>query len=153
MELNTILHVFMLVSPTILLMVNTTRIKIGVILMTYAPEPFDMRRVGPAVDLALEAATADFGIILEPVKRNYSGVCPYEPPVGILSDLYHKENIKGVIGPACSQGLMASARLAQYMKLPMITGLGDLVIRRENIDSFNTLSILSYDLRKMSREY
>lgn len=153
MEINIVLHVLMLMAPTTISLVNTTRIKIGVILMTSAPEPFDMRRVGPAVDLALEVASAKLGITLEPVKRNYSGVCPYEPPVGLLSELYHKENIKGVIGPACSQGLLASARLAQYMKLPMITGLGDLVERRDNVDMFNTLTILSYDLRKISCEY
>lgn len=75
--------------------VLSTKIKIGVILMESAPEPFDMRRVGPAVDIAIEAARTNFGITLDPVKRNYSGVCPYEPPVGILSDLFHKENIKG----------------------------------------------------------
>ncbi|XP_053402705.1 atrial natriuretic peptide receptor 1-like [Mercenaria mercenaria] len=130
--------------------VYSATIKIGVILMESAPEPFDMRRVGPAIDLAIESARTSLGVNLEPIKRNYSGVCPYEPPVGLLSDLYQLENIKGVIGPACSQGLLASARLAQYFKLPMITGLGDLVIRRNDIDMFKSLTILSYDLRKLS---
>jgi hypothetical protein len=133
--------------------VTPSSIKIGIILMESAPEPFDMRRVGPAIDLALESARVNLGITLEPIKRNYSGVCPYEPPVGILSDLYHSENIKGILGPACSQGLLASARLAQYIKLPMVTGLGDLIVRRENVDMFKSLTILSYDLRKLSCKY
>ncbi|KAL4224613.1 Nitrogen permease regulator 2 [Mactra antiquata] len=109
-----------------------------------------MRRVGPAIDIAMVDAKTRTGINFNVVTRNYSGVCPYEPPVGLLSELYHHEDIKGVIGPACSQGLMSSGRLAQYLKIPMITGLGDLVIRERNVDMFESLTILSYDLQKLS---
>ena len=149
------MHVFeeCVILLLLTVIVTPTNIKVGIVLMESAPEPFDMRRVGPAIDLALESVRNDLGITLEPVKRNYSGICPYEPPVGILSNLYHTENIKGVLGPACSQGLLASARLAQYIKLPMVTGLGDLVVRRNNVDMFKSLTILSYDLQKLSCEY
>lgn len=130
--------------------VHATSIKVGVILMESAPEPFDVRRVGPAIDIAMENARSEIGINFNPVKRNYSGVCPYETPVGLLSELYYEDGIKGVLGPACSQGLLASGRLAHYLKMPMITGLGDLVVRQENVDMFQTLTILSYDLQKLS---
>ena len=134
--------------------VSSSPIKVGIILMQSASnEPFDMRRCAPAIDIAMEVAGRDLGIILQPVYRNYSGVCLYEPPVGLLAEMYNTEGIKGVIGPACSQGLHAAGRLAQYLKIPMVTGLGDLVVRKEDVDMFETLTILSYNLKKLSCKF
>jgi hypothetical protein len=121
--------------------------------MEYAYEPFDMRRLGPAIDLGIDTAREKLGVNMEPLKRNFSGLCPYEPPVGILSELYYLENIRGLIGPACSQSLLAAARLAQYLKLPMVTGLGDLSPRKKDVDMFKSLTKLSYDVEKLSCKY
>lgn len=130
-------------------------IKIGIILMNSAPEPFDVRRVGPAIDIALETANKNFGVNMTTVLRAYSGdhVCEYEPPVGLLAELYSQDNVKGVLGPACSQGLQASGRLAQYLNIPMVTGLGDLIVRQKPVDMYKTLTILSYNLQKLSCKY
>lgn len=135
--------------------VMCTSIKIGIILMESAPEPFDLRRIGPAIDIAMEEAVNSLGVRFEPVYKNYSGdsVCSYEVPVGLLAELYSGESVQGVIGPACSQGLLSSGRLAQYLKLPIVTGLGDLVIRKDNVDMFKTLTIMSYNLQKLSCKY
>lgn len=129
-----------------------TTIKVGVILMESAPEPFDIRRVGPAIDIAMVVANDEFGITFDPVYKNYTDnhVCAYEPPIGLLAELHSVDKIKGVIGPACSQGLQGAGRLAQYLKLPMVTGLGDLIVRQDVVDMFKTMTILSYDLRKLS---
>ena len=129
---------------------DSVSVKIGIILMESAPEPFDLRRVGPAIDIAHERVIRDFNVTFDAVFRSYQGVCPHEPPVGILSEMYHYSKVKAVLGPACSQGLEAAARLAQYLRLPMVTGLGDLVIRRDGVDMFDSLTILSYDLQKLS---
>ncbi|KAH3886458.1 hypothetical protein DPMN_010467 [Dreissena polymorpha] len=121
--------------------------------MEASSKPFDIRRVGPAIDIAMEDAARTLNMTFEVIKRPYSGDCPYEPPVGLLSMLYHQEGIDAVLGPACSQGIPAAARLAQYLKLPMVTGLGDLVIRKTDVDMFKTLTILSYNLQKLSGTY
>ncbi|KAL4229979.1 Nitrogen permease regulator 2 [Mactra antiquata] len=129
--------------------INIT-VKVGIILIESIAEPFDLPRVGPALSIAFEHIQEDFGITFEPVYRNYSGRCPWEPPLGILSELYYYENIEALIGPACSQGVESSARLAQYLKLPMVSGLGDLALRQYPTDMFKTLTKLSYNIQKIS---
>lgn len=128
-----------------------TTIKIGVLLMTEATEPFDLRRTGPALQIGFEKAERDYGIKFDVVYHNYTGFCPKETVVGHLSELYYHDNVKAVIGPACSATIEAAGRLARYLKLPMVTGLGDLVVRDViNEDLYETLTILSYNLGKLS---
>lgn len=66
-------------------------------------------------------------------------------------ELYQDKNIQAVIGPACSESIMGAARLAEYLRLPMVTGVGDLVVRQtRNDDMYETLTILSYNIGKLS---
>ena len=131
-----------------------TTIKIGVLLMTSAPEPFDMKRTVPALTIAFERARSEFGIDFDVIYHNYTGFCPKQTVVGHLSELYYHDNVKAVIGPACSSTIVAAGRLAQYLELPMVTGLGDLVVRDlMDHDMYTTLSILSYNLQKLSSKY
>lgn len=125
-------------------------VKVGVILIENISEPFDLPRVGPALSIAFERIEDAFSIKFDPVYRNYSGICPYEPPLGILTSLYYSEHIQAVIGPACSQGVEMNARLAQYLRLPMVTGLGDLALRDPPTTKFETLTKLSYNVKKIS---
>ncbi|XP_060570066.1 atrial natriuretic peptide receptor 1-like [Ruditapes philippinarum] len=128
-----------------------TTIKIGVLLMTEATEPFDLRRTGPALEIGFEDAKSNYGITFEVLYHNYTGFCPKETVIGHLSELYYEDNVKAVIGPACSGTIIAAGRLAQYLKLPMVTGLGDLVVRDPmDNDMYESLTILSYNLRKLS---
>lgn len=128
-----------------------TTIKIGVLLMTEATEPFDLRRTGPALVIGFEDARNRYGINFDVLYHNYSGFCPKEVAIGHLSELYYVNQVKAVIGPACSGTIIAAGRLAQYLKLPMVTGLGDLVIRNPmDADMYESLTILSYNLRKLS---
>jgi len=127
-------------------------IKLGFIVMESAPEPFDIRRLGPAVDIALEASVTEYNVTFELERRTYPGVCPYEPPPGLFSELYHKHDIRALLGPACSQGVLSVGRLAAYFGVPMVTGLGDLIVRRPE-DPYKSLTILSYDLQKLSCKY
>ncbi|XP_071172165.1 atrial natriuretic peptide receptor 1-like [Mytilus edulis] len=128
---------------------ETTTVKIGVLLMTSAPEPFDQRRVGPALDIAFERAEAEYGVKYEVIVRNYTGNCPKQTVIGYLSELYYIENVKAVIGPACSETIEAAGRLAQYLEMPMISGVGDLVIRKQK-DMYTTFTRMSYNLDKLS---
>ena len=122
--------------------------------MTESDKPFDMRRITPAIMIAFEKVEAELDIDIVPVLQNYTGSCPWDAPVGRLSELYHDHNVHGVIGPACSQGLESAGRLAQYLKMPMVSGLGDLLIREPFLgDMYTTLTLLSYNLRKLSCKY
>lgn len=119
--------------------------------MTEATEPFDLRRTGPALEIGFEDARNRYGINFDVLYHNYSGFCPKEVAIGHLSELYYVNQVKAVIGPACSGTIIAAGRLAQYLKLPMVTGLGDLVIRDPmDVDMYESLTILSYNLRKLS---
>ena len=122
--------------------------------MTESDKPFDMRRVLPALKIAFERIEEDLDISVEPVIHNYTGSCPWDEPVGKLSKLYHEYRVAGIIGPACSQGLESAGRLAQYLKIPIVSGLGDLLIREPFLgDMYETLTILSYNLKKLSCKY
>ncbi|KAL4224612.1 hypothetical protein ACF0H5_015310 [Mactra antiquata] len=128
-----------------------TTIKIGVLLMTEATEPFDLRRVGPALKIGFDHALNNYGIHFDVVYHNYSGFCPKEKAIGHLSELYYHDDVKAFVGPACSATIKAAGRLAQYLEIPMVTGLGDLVVRNEmEEDMYESLTILSYNLRKLS---
>jgi hypothetical protein len=128
-----------------------TTINVGILLMTEATEPFDLRRTGPAIEIGFEHAFSKYGIHFNPVFHNYTGYCPKEKVVGHLTELYYLYHVQAVIGPACSSTIVAAGRLAQYLKLPMVTGLGDLVVRDPlNDDMYKSLTILSYNLWKLS---
>lgn len=141
-----VLIVYMCVSSS-----QQTTIKIGVLLMTEAPEPFDLRRTAPALELGFERARSQYGINFEVLYHNYTGFCPKETVIGYLSELYYNDHVQALIGPACSATIVAAGRLAQYLKLPMVTGLGDLVVRDPmDADMYQTLTVLSYNLGKLS---
>lgn len=129
-----------------------TEIKVGVLLMTEAVEPFDLRRVGPAIDIAFDISEKYYGIKYNPVVMNYTGFCPKQASVGHFSELFFYHNIQAVIGPACSETLLSVGRLAQYLKTPVVSGVGDLIIRSPS-DMYTTFTRMSYNLGKFSSKY
>ncbi|XP_021348353.1 atrial natriuretic peptide receptor 1-like [Mizuhopecten yessoensis] len=127
-----------------------TEIKVGVLLMTSAPEPFDLRRIGPALDIAFEQSERRYGIKYNVFVHNYTeGTCPRQTTIGHYAELAYQQNIQAVIGPACSQSLDAVGRLAQYLKMPIISGVGDLIIRT-GPEMYTTLTRTCYNLGKFS---
>ena len=54
-----------------------------------------------------------------------------------------------LIGPGCSGDLTVASKLATYYELPQVTGVGDLVLGK---DDYPTLTRLSYSLEKQSGE-
>ena len=132
---------------------NNVTIKVGVLLMTNSTFPVDLPRVGPAIDKGIEEVRIRYGINFVPVVRNYSVWCTrarYTSP-GYLADLYYKDDVRAFIGPACSYAVQSSGRLAEYLRVPMVTGLGDLTERNPSEDDmFETTIILSYNIRKLS---
>ena len=131
-------------------------LNVGVLLMTNSTFPVDLRRVGPAIDMGVEEVERRYGIHFQTVVANYSVWCErarYIAP-GYLSDMFYHQNISVFIGPACSYAVETSARMAEYLRVPLVTGLGDLVIRKpDEEDMFQTTAILSYNIRKLSGKY
>ena len=128
-------------------------LNVGVLLMTNSTFPVDLRRVGPAIDMGVEEVRRRYDIQFNTVVANYSVWCQrarYIAP-GYLGDMYYKQNISVFVGPACSYAVETSARIAEYLRVPLVTGLGDLVIRKPmQEDMFETTAILSYNIRKLS---
>ena len=128
-------------------------LNVGVLLMTNSTFPVDLRRVGPAIDMGVEEVRKRYDIEFNTVVANYSVWCErarYIAP-GYLMDMYYYQNITVFVGPACSYAVETSARVAEYLRVPLVTGLGDLVIRTpEQDDMFKTTAILSYNIRKLS---
>ena len=128
-------------------------VNVGLLLITNSSFPVDLRRVGSAIDMGVEEVRKRFDIHFNIVLANYSVTCQtarYIAP-GHLADLYYKENIDVFLGPACSYAVETSGRIAEYLRVPLVTGLGDLVVRSPvQDDMFKTTAILSYNIRKLS---
>ena len=129
------------------------RLNVGVLLMTNSTFPVDLRRVGPAIDMGVEEVKTRYDIEFNTVVANYSVWCERARYIaaGYLMDMYYYQNISVFVGPACSYAVETSARVAEYLRVPLVTGLGDLVIRNpEEDDMFKTTTVLSYNIRKLS---
>ncbi|XP_053400081.1 atrial natriuretic peptide receptor 1-like isoform X2 [Mercenaria mercenaria] len=130
---------------------DTINIKVGVLLMTEVDWPWDLRRVGPTIEVAKEAALASYNVDIQYQYHTYLGQCPLEKSIGHLAELHYTHSVDAVIGPGCSESIMGAARLAEYLGIPMVTGVGDLVVRNTyNDDMYETLTILSYNIGKLS---
>ncbi|KAK3597533.1 hypothetical protein CHS0354_018132 [Potamilus streckersoni] len=131
---------------------NEVKFKVGVLLMTNATEPFDIRRVGPALKLAFEVAKLDYGVDFEAIYNGYTDNCPKQTTIGHMAELYYYDHVKAFIGPACSQTLIHAGQLAHYLHVPMVTGAGELNVRtKETGDAYETTTTLSYNQTQISR--
>lgn len=122
-------------------------------MMTMSTFPVDLPRIGPAIDKGIEEVRARYGITFEPIIANYSVWCTTAryTSLGYMADLYYEQNVRAFIGPACSYAVQSAGRLAEYLRVPMVTGLGDLAERKPSEeDMFETTTILSYNIKKLS---
>ena len=127
-------------------------VKVGILLMTNNTNlPFGVPQMGPPIEVGVEVAKNTYGVDMTLVWHDYTGDCPLEKSLGHLAELKYIHKVDVVIGPACSQSMHACARLAEYLELPIFTGLGNLVVRDPNTDDMmETLTILSYSIGKLS---
>ena len=44
--------------------------------------------------------------------------------LGLAADMYYRDDIVAMIGPACTYALSPVARLAGYWNIPIVTGTG-----------------------------
>lgn len=128
---------------------------VGVLLMTDNFLPFDMPRIAPAIDMGRKDAEKVFNISFKLILSNYSTDCngAWTESVGKMAELFYHRNVKVFLGPACSQGVASAGLLAEYIGVPLVTGVGDL-LERSPIEKkgYETTTILSYSIDKMSGE-
>lgn len=126
---------------------------VGVLLMTDNFLPFDMQRIAPAIDMGQRDAEKVFNISFKLILSNYSTDCDgaWTESVGKMAELFYHRNVSVFLGPACSQGVASAGLLAEYMGVPLVTGVGDL-LERSPIEKkgYETTTILSYSIDKMS---
>ncbi|WAR12363.1 ANPRA-like protein [Mya arenaria] len=137
------IHVFIvvLVACSVINVSRGVDVKIGVLLMTDSWWPFDLKMMGPAIEEGAIVARDVYGVNMELVYHTYPGNCPLSATLGYLMELLNNNTLHAIVGPACSESIMGAARLAEYVKIPMLTGVGDLVVRNPaNGDMYKTLT-------------
>lgn len=66
---------------------------------------------------------------------------------GLAADMHFRDSVIAYIGPACAFALEPVARLAAYWNSPIITGMGDQVSIRNELNRY----LVCFDSRKMRR--
>ncbi|XP_048242362.1 atrial natriuretic peptide receptor 1-like [Haliotis rufescens] len=125
---------------------NVTEYKVGVMLISGSDVPYSFERTGPAIKLAFQKVNREIlnsSYQLVPVERPYDDICSARNATGVAADLFYKENIIALIGPACAYALDGVARLAGFWNIPIITGLGDGGMFKNKTD-YPTLTRFAY---------
>lgn len=104
---------------------------------------FDLQRIGPAIDIAVENCRSNYNVSLQLLGGYYPDSCSDCVSLGKAADLTQEHNITAFVGPACSDDLQVVGCFATYRHIPIVTGLGDVLKDREK---FITLIRTSYDL-------
>lgn len=79
----------------------------------------------------------------------YLDQCNETASLGYAYDVISNQSIVALIGPACSHDVQVVGRLAAYKGIPLLTGLGDVIIDERL--SYHTLIRTSYDLRDKAK--
>ncbi|KAL5007127.1 hypothetical protein ScPMuIL_015933 [Solemya velum] len=122
------------------------KFKIGFTVVADSGVPFDLVRIGSAVQIGLNRVHNNIlnsSYVIEVLTRPYGQKCNVANAAGVVADLYYKEGITALIGPGCSYALDAVARLATYWNIAIVTGLGDSGMFVDKTD-YPTLTRLAY---------
>ncbi|XP_054710522.1 atrial natriuretic peptide receptor 2-like [Uloborus diversus] len=119
--------------------------KVGVLMVDGSlHNRFDVQRIGPAIDIAAEKCQTEYHVTLQLFKGYYPRECSEEMAIGKAAHLAMNHKVSAFLGPACSDDLQVVGRFASYHHMPILTGLGDVLRKREE---FTTLIRMSYDLK------
>lgn len=61
-------------------------------------------------------------------------ICSGSLSPGLAADMHFRDDVIAFIGPACAFALEPVARLAAYWNTPIITGMGDQVIKLQSLE-------------------
>ncbi|XP_023220693.1 atrial natriuretic peptide receptor 1-like isoform X1 [Centruroides sculpturatus] len=139
----------LLLLTTLVTLINAKVYNVGVLMMTDSFRyRFDIQHIGPAIDIAAEECKNEFDVNLNLVPGYYKHRCSQTESIGKATDMDKMYNITAFIGPACSDDLQIVGRFASYRKIPILTGLGDILSKR---NEFKTLIRVSYELDDKAR--
>lgn len=110
---------------------------------------FDLVHIGPAIDIAKMKCRSEYDIDLNLIYGTYSDKCNETAAMGNAMDVESITKIVALIGPACSDDVQIVGRLAAYRGIPLLTGLGDVIVNKRN--EYTTLIRTSYDLRDKAK--
>ncbi|KAH9398614.1 hypothetical protein TYRP_018858 [Tyrophagus putrescentiae] len=110
---------------------------------------FDLVHIGPAIDIAKMKCRSEYDIDLNLIYGTYSDKCNETAALGNAMDVESITKIVALIGPACSDDVQIVGRLAAYRGIPLLTGLGDVIVNKRN--EYTTLIRTSYDLRDKAK--
>jgi len=133
---------------------DAINVKVGVLLTASPDHPFDDNgpMVSAAVKEGINDAMSKYGVTFEAIYRNVSGNCERESNAAEhMAEMVYNHSVKAVIGPACSRFMVNAARMAEYLKIPLVTGLGDLMIKDPTGDDmFKTLTVMPFSVAKIA---
>lgn len=139
----------LLLLTVLITIVKTKEYDVGVLMVTNSKRNrFDIQHIGPAIDIAAEECKKEFNVHLNLVPGYYMHSCSQIQSIGKATDLDKIYNITAFIGPACSDDLQVVGRFTTYRGIPILTGLGDILRKREQ---FTTLIRISYVLEDKAR--
>ncbi|XP_017480297.1 PREDICTED: atrial natriuretic peptide receptor 2-like, partial [Rhagoletis zephyria] len=92
---------------------------------------------------------SEYDIDLNLIYGTYSDKCNETAALGNAMDVESITKIVALIGPACSDDVQIVGRLAAYRGIPLLTGLGDVIVNKRN--EYTTLIRTSYDLRDKAK--
>ncbi|UXI20373.1 FERM RhoGEF and pleckstrin domain-containing protein 1 [Sarcoptes scabiei] len=150
--LGTVYMIFCLLHPLKTLNMSNFSHNYNVLVLMIDKSPthrFDLLHIGPAIDIAEEECQHQYHVKLNLIRGTYSNQCNETASLGNVYDVLKRDDVVALVGPACSDDVQVVGRLAAYTGVPLLTGLGDVLIKER--DDFTTLIRVSYDLRDKAR--
>ncbi|KAK6184927.1 hypothetical protein SNE40_007276 [Patella caerulea] len=116
--------------------------------------PYDIRRSGPAIDMAIEHVQQLYNDTIEfrYLYRDGGSVCGSSVSGYSAAEVYYKDNVSVFIGPGCSLAVEAVAHMAAKWNIPIITPAGSAGILADKTQ-FPTLTRLSFGMQEYAAFY
>ncbi|XP_055341662.1 atrial natriuretic peptide receptor 1-like isoform X2 [Paramacrobiotus metropolitanus] len=110
---------------------ETPVIRAGVLLTDGSSVAYDYDLVKPALHAAYDESLRRFNVRFEEVLCLYPGSnsdgCSTSNAMGKTYECTYLQNVQLIIGPGCTNDMMASLELQTVLGVPSVTGAGDLV--------------------------
>ena len=104
------------------------RQRMGVVLTTGADTPNDYSVLAPVIDLAVRDVKRDFNFEIEQYLSLYQDGCVEDSMAGLNKTVQALNNsVDFLLGPACTDDLIAASKLTTVYRVPLMTGAGSLV--------------------------
>lgn len=136
---------------------GSTRVKLGIVMTSNTVLPFDYYNMAPAISLAMERSLNEYNIQFEPYLGLYEGTCSQELAALGQTVRVLNESVDVILGPACTDDLVVTAKLTTVYQVALLTGSGSVVesmeqwpyVRRMAYNTYSQWAIFG----RMTRDY